>query len=72
MDTQSVAQRFEVISPFLDERMRRLFASNEARALGHGGVTAVAEATGVSRRAISCLNHGPVLAAAGICPPPTG
>ena len=53
MDARSIAQRFEAISPFLDERMRRLFAANEARALGRGGVTAVAEATGVSRRAIT-------------------
>jgi hypothetical protein len=32
--------------------MRRLLAAAEAKALGRGGVTAVAEATGVSRRAI--------------------
>lgn len=32
--------------------MRRLFAATEASVLGHGGVTMVAQATGVSRRAI--------------------
>ena len=52
MDTQTVAQRFQLVAPFLDERARRLFAAAEAKVLGHGGVTAVARATGVSRRAI--------------------
>ena len=36
----------------LDERTRRLVAAAEALTLGWGGVTAVAKATGVSRRAI--------------------
>ncbi len=36
----------------LDERMRRLFAATEVVVLGHGGITKVALATGVSRRAI--------------------
>src|SRR5438128_91661 len=53
MDTQIVTQRFELVAPFLDERTRRLFAAAEAKLLGHGGVTAVAKATGVSRRAIA-------------------
>jgi hypothetical protein len=53
MDTQLVAQRFATLAPFLNERMRRLVAATEARALGWGGVTAVAAATGVSRRAIA-------------------
>ena len=53
MDTEPVAQRFATLAPFLNERMRRLVAAAEARALGWGGVTAVATATGVSRRAIA-------------------
>ena len=36
----------------LDERLRRLVSAAEAKVLGHGGITAVAESTGVSRRAI--------------------
>ena len=36
----------------LDERRRRLFAANEALALGHGGVTAVSEASGIARSTI--------------------
>jgi len=53
MDTQSVSQRFQLISPFLDERMRRLWAAAEAAALGRGGVAGVSRATGVSRRALA-------------------
>ena len=47
-----VRYRFALMEWTLDERLRRLFAAAEAKALGHGGVTAVAAATGVSRRAI--------------------
>ena len=35
-----------------DERLRRLIAAAEAAAIGYGGVSAVARATGVSRRTI--------------------
>lgn len=52
MDTDLIAQRFSSLEPFLDERLRRLYAAAEAKALGYGGVSAVARATGVSRRAI--------------------
>ncbi len=51
-DIDLIRIRFEKIEWALDERMRRLFAANEAYALGHGGVTKVSQATGVSRRAI--------------------
>jgi hypothetical protein len=44
--------RFNKLAWTLDERMRRLFAAAEASALGRGGITRVAQATGVSRRAI--------------------
>jgi len=53
MDTQAITQRFELVSPFLDERTRRVWAAAEATSLGHGGVTAVSQATGVSRRAVA-------------------
>ena len=51
MDTQ-IAHRYNLIEWALDERLRRLFSAAEAKVLGHGGVTLVAESTGVSRRAI--------------------
>jgi transposase len=41
------------LSSFLDERMRRLVAAAESAAIGYGGVSLVARATGVSRRAIT-------------------
>jgi hypothetical protein len=52
MDVLSLAQRFQQLSPFLDERTRRLFVAVEAISLGRGGISAVSEATGVSRRAV--------------------
>ena len=48
-----IQRRFRTLSPFLDERMRRLVAAAESEAIGYGGVSAVARATGVSRRAIT-------------------
>ena len=48
-----IQRRFHSLSPFLDERMRRLVAAAESEAIGYGGVSAVARATGVSRRAIT-------------------
>lgn len=53
MDTDSIRTRFEAIEPFLDERLRRLFVASEAKSIGHGGISLVARATGVSRRAIT-------------------
>ena len=52
METFQIAQRYELVKWALDERLRRLISAAEAKVLGHGGITAVAEATGVSRRAI--------------------
>jgi transposase len=48
-----IQRRFHSLAPFLDERMRRLVAASESEAIGYGGVSAVARATGVSRRAIT-------------------
>ena len=53
VDTGAVRRRFEMLSPFLDERTRRLFVAAEATAMGRGGVAGVARATGVSRGAIA-------------------
>jgi hypothetical protein len=48
-----IEQRFSLLSGSLDERMRRLVAAAEAKVAGYGGVSLVARATGVSRRAIT-------------------
>lgn len=50
--TETIQRRFELLTGVLDERTRRLVAAAEALALGWGGTTVVARATGVSRRAI--------------------
>jgi transposase len=44
-----IETKFATLKVLLDERARRLWAAVEARALGRGGITRVAEATGISR-----------------------
>ena len=53
MDKENISKRFEILRPLLNERLRRQFAAAEAMAIGHGGITFVSNATGVSRRAIT-------------------
>jgi hypothetical protein len=48
-DAEGLARKFEVLARVLDERTRRLVAAAEAQAIGFGGVTAVAQASGLSR-----------------------
>jgi hypothetical protein len=48
-----LAAKFAAVLPHLDERQRRLVLGAEARALGHGGVTAVARAAGISAVTVS-------------------
>lgn len=45
--------RFELLAPFMDEKMKRLHLAAEAKSIGYGGVTEVSEVTGVSRTTIS-------------------
>ena len=52
-DTKQLEQRFKHLSPYFDERLRRVWAAAEAEALGFGGAVAVERCTGVSRRAIA-------------------
>jgi hypothetical protein len=44
---ESVARRYAVLRPHLDERQRRLVLAAEAAELGRGGIAVVAAATGV-------------------------
>jgi len=48
----AIRRRFRLIERHLDERLRRLVAAAEVAGAGAGSVSAVARATGVSRRAI--------------------
>src|ERR1017187_9578983 len=65
-DETLVEKRFKCLAPYLDERLRRLWAAAEADALGFGGAVAVERSTGVSRRAIAVgrqeLKSGPTVA----------
>ncbi len=49
---QMLRTKYEALRSLLDERTRRVWAATEARALGHGGVTAVATATGLQRNTV--------------------
>jgi hypothetical protein len=50
---ESLAAKFEVLFPHLDERQRRLAAGAEARALGRGGIRVVARAAGMREGTVS-------------------
>jgi len=53
MEIQALLQhRVDSLFPYLTERQRRLAAAADARALGYGGITQVASATGMSRATI--------------------
>jgi hypothetical protein len=46
---EGVQRKFMALNPVLDERSRRQWAATEAEALGWGGISAVAAATGLAR-----------------------
>ena len=48
----AVRNKYQALRPVLDEKVRRRWAACEAMAIGWGGITAVAEATGLSRPTI--------------------
>ena len=52
MDTEEIIKtlrkKFERVSEVLDERGRRVWAAAEAEALGYGGQSIVAKATGLA------------------------
>ena len=50
---ESLAAKFAVLLPHLDERQQRLYLASEARSLGHGGIAAVARAAGASRQTVT-------------------
>jgi DNA-binding transcriptional ArsR family regulator len=50
---EPLAMKFAQVFPHLDERQRRIMAAVEARSLGRGGITRVAEATGMSRSTVT-------------------
>ena len=50
---EEIKRRYERIASELNERTRRLFAANEAMAIGWGGISVVSRATGLARQVIS-------------------
>jgi len=52
MDIGTLQAKYTALAPALTERSRRLWAATEARALGHGGITLVELATGISRSTV--------------------
>ena len=52
-DSGALEEKVARLWPHLDERARRLFAASEARQLGHGGVSMVSRACGLSRVTIT-------------------
>ncbi len=69
MDSTTVAMKktYLLLSPHLDERLRRLWCAAQAQAIGHGGITRVQEVTGVSR---PCITRG--LKDLAVAPLPVG
>ena len=51
-DIAAITARFDALKTVLDERARRLVAAAESQAVGKGGVSIVAKATGISRPVI--------------------
>jgi transposase len=49
---ESVRRKYELLRPLMNERMRRQWAASEALTLQRGGITLVAQATGLSRTTI--------------------
>jgi transposase len=52
MDIETLQTKYSALAPVFTERSRRLWAATEARALGHGGIALVEQATGISRSTI--------------------
>jgi len=48
----AIQQKYQFISSHLNEHTRRIWAATEASTLGYGGISLVARATNISRRAI--------------------
>jgi DNA-binding FadR family transcriptional regulator len=51
--SDDLSQFFGDLAPELDERRRRLLCGAMARLLGHGGITAVSRAAGISRNTVA-------------------
>jgi transposase len=53
MDQDAISWKFSILKEEMDERLQRLWAASEAKALKWGGISRVAKATGLSRTTIT-------------------
>ena len=49
----ATAKRIRDTLPLLNERQRRLYLANEAKAIGYGGISQVSQVSGISRVTIT-------------------
>ncbi|MFQ3243182.1 MAG: hypothetical protein ACI9JZ_002892 [Lentimonas sp.] len=49
---ENIRNRFTALSPHLNEKHRRLWCASEAKEMGHGEISAVSSATGMSPKTI--------------------
>jgi hypothetical protein len=49
---ETIRIKYQTLSPYLNEKTRRIWSATEALALGRGGISAVAQATNLSRNTI--------------------
>src|SRR5205814_3209739 len=54
---EAVRTKYQLLEPLMTERLRRQWAACEAESLGRGGMSLVAEATGLSRTTIWAGRH---------------
>ena len=48
----AIVTKYAAVGPLLDERVRRLWAAAESRAIAYGGDAVVSDATGLARQTI--------------------
>jgi hypothetical protein len=53
VNAQAIKEKYRLLSPFLNERARRLWSAVEASVLGHGGIRFLSKVTGQSRTTIT-------------------
>jgi len=54
-ELSAIKSKFEILRPLMNERLCRLWAATEVHSLGHGGLTLVSKATGLSS---ACIRTG--------------
>jgi hypothetical protein len=54
---ETISKKYQLIHSELNERSRRIWAASEAISLGHGGIAAVAKATGLAQSTIRLARH---------------